>query len=260
MENVIDIEFFRMILAYLLIVIILIMVRLRGLNREKEIIISTIRMSLQLFLTGNILVHVFKNPSPIVTISIIFAMEIFAINNIYKRVKTNLSKDLKKIIALSMSVGTISSLLFFLLIIVNIKPWYNPRYFIPIAGMLIGNSMTGITLGVSKLVSSMNERSNLIESALMIGATPKMACKEIVDESVDFAILPTINSMIGMGIVFLPGMMSGQILSGISPITAIEYQIAIMLCIFFSVSLTVLLFVNLGYKTFFNNQSQLILE
>ncbi len=260
MENVIDIEFFRMILAYLLIVIILIMVRLRGLNREKEIIISTIRMSLQLFLTGNILVHVFKNPSPIVTISIIFAMEIFAINNIYKRVKTNLSKDLKKIIALSMSVGTISSLLFFLLIIVNIKPWYNPRYFIPIAGMLIGNSMTGITLGVSKLVSSMNERSNLIESALMIGATPKMACKEIVDESVDFAILPTINSMIGMGIVFLPGMMSGQILSGISPITAIEYQIAIMLGIFFSVSLTVLLFVNLGYKTFFNNQSQLILE
>lgn len=260
MENVIDIEFFRMILAYLLIVIILIMVRLRGLNREKEIIISTIRMSLQLFLTGNILVHVFKNPSPIITISIIFAMEIFAINNIYKRVKTNLSKDLKKIIALSMSVGTISSLLFFLLIIVNIKPWYNPRYFIPIAGMLIGNSMTGITLGVSKLVSSMNERSNLIESALMIGATPKMACKEIVDESVDFAILPTINSMIGMGIVFLPGMMSGQILSGISPITAIEYQIAIMLGIFFSVSLTVLLFVNLGYKTFFNNQSQLILE
>lgn len=260
MENVIDIEFFRMILAYLLIVVILIMVRLRGLNREKEIIISTIRMSLQLFLTGNILVHVFKNPSPIITILIIFVMEIFAINNIYKRVRMNLSKQLKKIIAISMSVGTISSLLFFLLIIVNIKPWYNPRYFIPIAGMLIGNSMTGITLGVSKLVSSMNERSNLIESALMIGATPKMACKEIVDESVDFAILPTINSMIGMGIVFLPGMMSGQILSGISPITAIEYQIAIMLGIFFSVALTVIIFVNFGYKTFFNSQSQLILE
>ena len=91
----------------------------------------------------------------------------------------------------------------------------------------------------------------------MLGATPKMAAKQIVDNAFDSAILPTINSMVGMGIVFLPGMMTGQILSGTSPVTAINYQIAIMLGVLGSVSLTVILFVQLGYKTFFNDQDQL---
>jgi putative ABC transport system permease protein len=79
-----------------------------------------------------------------------------------------------------------------------------------------------------------------------------------VDGAFDSAILPTINSMVGMGIVFLPGMMTGQILSGTSPVTAIEYQIAIMLGILGSVALTVILFVQMGYKTFFNERDQLI--
>jgi len=103
----------------------------------------------------------------------------------------------------------------------------------------------------------MTNQKNLIETALMLGATSKMATKEIVNSAFDSAILPTINSMVGMGIVFLPGMMTGQILSGTSPVTAIEYQIAVMLGIVGSVALTVMLFVQLGYKTFFNEQHQL---
>ncbi|NLV47233.1 MAG: ABC transporter permease, partial [Clostridiaceae bacterium] len=83
---------------------------------------------------------------------------------------------------------------------------------------------------------------------------------QILDNAFDAAILPTINSMVGMGIVFLPGMMTGQILSGISPVTAIEYQIAIMLGILGSVALTVILFIQIGYKTFFNEQDQLVIE
>src|SRR6056297_2334437 len=100
----------------------------------------------------------------------------------------------------------------------------------------------------------------MVESSLMLGATPKMASKSIVDNAFDSAILPTVNSMVGMGIVFLPGMMTGQILSGTSPVTAIQYQIAIMMGILGSVSLTVILFVQLGYKTFFNEHDQLIIE
>jgi putative ABC transport system permease protein len=103
----------------------------------------------------------------------------------------------------------------------------------------------------------MEKQKDLVEGALMLGATPKMASKQIVDDAFDSAILPTINSMVGMGIVFLPGMMTGQILSGTSPVTAIEYQIAIMLGILGSVALTVVLFVQLGYKTFFSEDSQL---
>ncbi|MBS3995630.1 MAG: iron export ABC transporter permease subunit FetB [Alkaliphilus sp.] len=258
MEGVIDLNLWQMAAAYVFIIILLVIVKLRGISREREILISTIRMTLQLILTGYILVYLFDNMHLVYTIIVIALMEVFAIYNICERSKVKLSKSLKKIIALSMIFGTLSSLLYFLFAVVNISPWYDPRYFIPLAGMLIGNSMTGISLGVNKLVDNMILQKHLVESALMLGATPKQASKQLVDGAFDSAILPTINSMVGMGIVFLPGMMTGQILSGISPITAIEYQIAIMLGILGSVALTVILFVNLGYKTFFNEESQLI--
>ncbi|MCC5910620.1 MAG: iron export ABC transporter permease subunit FetB [Clostridiaceae bacterium] len=259
MDGVIELQFWQMVAAYIFVVILLLIVRARGISREKEILIASIRMTVQLVLVGYILVYLFNNINPLNTIIVIVVMEVFAIHNIYKRTKTKLSKALKKIIAISMLFGTLSSLIYFLLIVINISPWYDPRYFIPIAGMLIGNSMTGISLGVTRLVDGMYSERHLIESALMLGATPKMAAKQIVDNAFDAAILPSINSMVGMGIVFLPGMMTGQILSGISPVTAIEYQIAIMLGILGSVALTVILFVQLGYKTFFNEESQLII-
>lgn len=257
MDKIINLQIWQMAAAYVFIVVLLFIVRLRGIPREKEILISSVRMTLQLILTGYILVYLFQNSHPVLTVFVIGIMEIFAIRNIYKRVKVSLSQQLKKIIAFSMVSGTISSLLYFILVVVNLSPWYDPRYFIPIAGMLIGNSMTGISLGVTRLVEGMTSHKHFIESALMLGATPKMASKEIVDNAFDSAILPTVNSMVGMGIVFLPGMMTGQILSGTSPVTAIEYQIAIMLGILGSVALTVILFVQLGYKTFFNEQQQL---
>lgn len=260
MKNVIDLQLWQMIAAYAFVLILMIIVKLKGIPREKEILISSVRMTLQLILTGYILVYLFNSPSPFYTILILIAMEAFSVYNIIKRTKTKLSPKLKQIIAFSMVTGTVSCLLYFLFIVVRISPWYDPRYFIPIAGMLIGNSMTGISLGVSRLVDGMQTQKNLVEGALMLGATPKMAAKQIVNNVFDSAILPTINSMVGMGIVFLPGMMTGQILSGTSPVTAIEYQIAIMLGILGSVALTVILFVQLGYKTFFNEQSQLIVD
>lgn len=258
MNNVIDLQIWQLLAAYVFVLLLMILVKIKGINREREILISSVRMSIQLILTGYILIYLFNTSSPFLTILILVCMELFSIYNIIKRFKNKLSKKLKQIIAFSMIIGTVSCLFYFLFIVVQISPWYNARYFIPIAGMLIGNSMTGISLGVSHLVDGMRTQKDLIEGALMLGATPKMAAKQIVDHAFDSAILPTINSMVGMGIVFLPGMMTGQILSGTSPITAIEYQIAIMLGILGSVSLTVILFVQLGYKSFFNEQSQLI--
>lgn len=257
MKGVIDLQMWQMAAAYIFVIILLFIVRIKGIPREKEILVSTVRMTLQLILTGYILVYLFDNSHPLFTLLVIGIMEVFAVYNIFKRAKANLSQKLKKIIAFSMVCGTVSSLFYFLLAVINISPWYDPRYFIPIAGMLIGNSMTGISLGVSRLADGMQTQKHLIEAALMLGATPKAASRQIVNNAFDSAILPTINSMVGMGIVFLPGMMTGQILSGVSPVTAIEYQIAIMLGIIGSVALTVILFVQLGYKTFFNDQFQL---
>ncbi len=260
MNGIIKLQIWQLIAAYIFVLILILIVKLKGIPREKEILLSSVRMTLQLILTGYILVYVFDTPSPWYTLLILAAMECFAINTIIKRSKSKLSFKLKQIIALAMVVGTVSCLLYFLFIVIQISPWYNPRYFIPIAGMLIGNSMTGVSLAVMRLTDGMNTNRALVEGALILGAKPKVAARKIVNDTFDSAILPTINSMIGMGIVFLPGMMSGQILSGISPVTAIAYQIAIMLGILGSVSLTVVLFVQLGYKTFFNDQSQLIID
>lgn len=260
MDKVIDLQIWQMAAAYIFVLVLLVIVRAKGIKRESEIVLSSVRMTIQLIFTGYVLVYLFDNPNPIFSVLVYAAMETFAVFNIYKRTKQKLSSGLKRIIALSMFLGTTVSLLFFILVVVNVSPWYDPRYFIPIAGMLIGNSMTGISLGVSRLTDGMVTNKSLVEGALMLGATPKLAAKQIVDNAFDSAILPTINSMLGMGIVFLPGMMTGQILSGTSPLTAIDYQIAIMLGILGSVALTVITFVQLGYKTFFNKDSQLIIE
>lgn len=259
MNKIINLQIWQVASAFIFIVILMLIVKIKGISREKEIVISSLRMTLQLVFTGYLLTYLFENKNPFYTVLVLAIMETFAVKNVFKRVKVPLSSKLRKIITFSMICGTTSSLLYFILVVVRLSPWYEPRYIIPIGGMIIGNSMTGISLGVSKLVDGFSSKKHLVESSLMLGATPKMASKEIVDNAFDSAILPTINSMVGMGIVFLPGMMTGQILSGTSPLTAIQYQIAIMLGIAGSVSLTVILFVQEGYKTFFNEEKQLVI-
>ncbi|MDD3612287.1 MAG: iron export ABC transporter permease subunit FetB [Caldicoprobacterales bacterium] len=260
MNGAVNLNIWQLVAAYVFVIILILIVRMRGIAREKQILLSTVRMTVQLVLVGYLLVYLFDNINPFFTIGVVIIMEVFAVYNIFKRAKYRLSKRLKRAVAISMTIGTLSCLFYFLLVVLRVNPWYNPRYFIPIAGMIIGNSMTGVSVGVNQLVDGMQTKKHLVESALMLGASPKIAAKDIVNSAFDSAILPTINSMLGMGIVFLPGMMTGQILSGTSPLTAIEYQIAIMLSILGSVALTVVIFVQLGYKSFFNSEDQLVIE
>lgn len=252
-----DLTLWQLVSAYIFILILLIIVKVKGIQREKEILISSVRMTIQLMIVGYILAYVFGNANPVFTLVILALMLIFAIYNIYQRAKIPLNKELKKKIALSMTVGVIATLIYFILVTLNVKPWYNPRYVIPIAGMIIGNTMTGVSLGVNTLLEGMHTKKQMVESALMLGAKPNEASRPIINQAFDSAMLPTINSMVGMGIVFLPGMMTGQIIGGASPIQAIRYQIAVMLGIVGGASLTVLLFVQIGFKAFFNSRCQL---
>lgn len=257
MSEVIELGWWRLAAAYVFIIVLIAIVKAKGIPREREILIATFRMSIQLVIVGFILEYVFANKSPFYTVFIIMIMLGFAIYTIQNRLKYTLNKAMRRLIAMSMTVGVLSSLIYFLLIVIGISPWYEPTYVIPIGGMIVGNSMTGITLGINTLMGEMQSRKQLVEAALMLGATPKEASKDIVNRAFDAAMMPTINSMVGMGIVFLPGMMTGQILGGASPLTSIEYQIAIMLGIVGSVSLSVILFVQFAYKTFFNERNQL---
>ncbi|KXS49521.1 putative ABC transport system permease protein [Halanaerobium congolense] len=257
MSGTIDIQIMQLVFAYIFVLVLLFIVKQKEIGHKGEILLASVRMTIQLIAVGFILEYVFSNQSPIYSILILLIMETFAIYNIFGRVEGRISKKLKLIIAGSMFLGTSISILFFVIAVVGLDPWFRADYFIPLSGMLIGNSMTGISLGVNYLINGIRDNKNLVENYLMLGAEPETAVKEISNRAFYNAVLPTINSMMGMGIVFLPGMMTGQIIAGASPIIAIKYQIAIMMGILGSVTLTVFFMVNKGAKTFFNSRKQL---
>ena len=256
--NIIEISFLQVTFGYIFILIVLWMLKMRGISKEKLLIIASVRMTVQLVLVGFLLTYIIENPNPLVTLVIVLIMLSFAIYTILNKFKGRLSKPLKKVILFSMVLGTLPVLVYFLWVVIRIEPYYNPQYFIPITGMIIGNSMTGISLSVQSLITRFEKSRNEIETSLILGATPKEASAEIINDAFDSAIMPTLNSMLGMGIIFLPGMMTGQILSGVIPTLAILYQIAVMLGILGGVSITTYLFLQFGYKTYFNAQAQLI--
>jgi putative ABC transport system permease protein len=251
------IETWRLLASYLFLAMLLVMSYLLRLGREKDFIVATVRMTIQLVLAGYFLDLIFGQSNLLVTLAILLFMQSFAIYTIINRLKNKISHRLKKIVIAAIFFGTSIPLAYFMLVVIAAEPWYEPRYFIPIAGMTVGNSMTGITLGVERLNQAFTSGRARIEEALMLGATPQTAVSDFLSETFSAAIIPTINSMLGMGLVFIPGMMTGQILAGSSAIEAIKYQIVIMMGIAGSVSLAVYLVIQLGYRTFFNDRAQL---
>jgi putative ABC transport system permease protein len=260
MSGALDISLLRLAAGYVFVAIVLAIAARWKVGRTLEIVLAAVRMTVQLVAVGYLLEFVFKRPSPWITLGLFLVMEAFAMRNVFARVKVPTPRRLRIVIVGSLAFGTIVVVLFFLFVIVAVEPWYDPRYFIPIAGMLVGNSMTGIALGYDRLASGIRANAQRIETALMLGATPAAAARRYAHEAFSAAIMPTINSMVGMGIVFLPGMMTGQILSGSPPVLAIRYQIAIMLGILGSVTITVFLMTVIGYRTFFTPEDTLVEE
>ena len=258
-NDVMDFTMWQVVNAYVFILVVLFIVRIKKIQREKLIIISTLRMTLQLIIVGYILVYVLDYPNPFITVTIVFLMLSFAIINVYERTKATIAFPLKKLIALAMVLGIAINLIYFMFIVLQLDPWYEPQYFVPIGGMIIGKTMTGVTLGVNNLLSGMKDHKEKIEGLLMLGASPKIAVKSIINNAFDEAMLPTINAMVGMGIIFLPGMMTGQIIAGQSPLLAVKYQVSVMLGVAGTVSITVLIFLHLAYKVFFNKREQFLL-
>ena len=144
--------------------------------------------------------------------------------------------------------------------VVGLHPWYDPRYFIPLGGMIMGNSMTSVALGAERLHSGLLGSSAEVEGALMLGATPADAARPFVKHAFGAAVLPTVNSMMGMGIVFLPGMMTGQILAGAEPVEAVKYQILIMGLIMGATTAGTALAVQVACRHLFDTRERLRLD
>ena len=112
--------------------------------------------------------------------------------------------------------------------IIGVDPWYEPQYLLPLLGMILGNSLTGISLCLDKLLEDLDLRAEAIEADLALGASRWEASREPVTSAIRRGMIPIINSMMVVGIVSLPGMMTGQILAGANPIEAVKYQVVVM--------------------------------
>jgi putative ABC transport system permease protein len=260
MDSTVDLSLWQLVAASVYVLVTLILVRWLGIPREREIISATLRMTIQLFIAGYLLTFVFDHPNFFTVLAILIVMLTFAVINSIRRINEHVPVPLRKVMAVSLVTGSVSSLGFFLLVIVQHGAWQDPRYVIPIAGMIVGNSMTGVALGASRLIQGMEDRRTMIEAALMLGATPRTSTRRVVQQAFDAAILPTVNTMVGIGIVSLPGMMTGQILAGQDPQVAIRYQIAIMVGIMAAVAVSVVILVEWGYRSFFTPAAQLMDE
>ncbi|HHU36994.1 MAG TPA: ABC transporter permease [Treponema sp.] len=255
MNSIISMNVGRFSLIYLLLIVVLIIMKKARINQSKLLVVASIRMSVQLVLAGFVLTWIFENPHPLLTVGYIVSMVIFAIHRVLSKCKL-LNKRFKIIVALSLAGTGISLVVYFVAVVVGINI-FNPQYTIPISGMIIANSMTGVGLGLQSFTNSIKTNRARIEALINIGANPKEILLPFVNSALETALLPTMNSMIGMGIISLPGMMTGQILSGTLPKTAILYQIAIMIAICTSVCITVFASLYLGYRTLYNKRCQI---
>ncbi len=240
--------------AYVFVVILLIIFKIRGIGHKKQLVLASIRMSLQLVIAGYLLSIAFEHSSIWLTLAIFLGMVMFACFSAIKRAKKEIRPLIKKAVFVSLVFGTTVVMIYFLALVIGVSPWYDTRYFVSISGMVVGNSMTGMLLALNTLQDGFAKNRGEIEQALMLGATKKQALKKSFDEAFTSAVLPTITSMFGMGIVFLPGMMTGQILAGVSPLLAIEYQIGIMLTILGSVAICVIIFLSLASTALLKNE------
>lgn len=255
MTGAVEIELWQFMITYLLLVVVGIIMKKCKVNQIKLLVVASIRMSLQLIIAGIILTYIFKNPNPIFTLMYLLLMIGFAIYRVISK-NRELNKYFKIVIGISISLSGILIIVFFICAVVG-ESLFNPQYVIPIGGMIMGNTMTGVSLGVKTFRESLKNERIKINALLNVGATPQKILLPFVRQALETSLLPTMNSMLGMGIVSLPGMMTGQILSGTLPKTAIVYQITIMIAICSVVCLSSFGALYFGSRTLVNTKSQI---
>lgn len=198
----------------------------------KRIVISAVRMVVQLTAIGLVLKALFVIASPWLTLLVIVVMIGFAGYEAYARQDRHFGGPWSwGLGVLSMAVATLLVTALALGTAVRPDPWYHPQYAIPLLGMVLGNTLTGVSLGLERLISSASQKRSAIEAQLLTGASIQTSLHGSVREAMRAGMIPTINAMAATGLVALPGMMTGQILAGADPVDAVKYQLLIMFLI-----------------------------
>jgi putative ABC transport system permease protein len=246
-----DIKLPQMGLLYGLCLLPGILLWLIGLRLSRDIAISILRMSFQLALVGIYLKMLFNLNHPWLNGLWILIMLSVADLSILKRAGLK-----ARYFALATFTAIASSVLFSTayLVILVIKPthFYDARYIVPLAGMILGNCLQGNVIALERFYSALRKNENEYATFLMLGATRWEAVRPYFRDAVKASINPTIAGMATMGLVSLPGMMTGQILGGSEPWLAVKYQIAIMICIFTSTTIASIINLKLSLNIAFN--------
>ncbi len=202
------------------------------LGLEKSLLINTVRMLVQLSLIGFVLKFIFAQTSPLWTIGWAVLMILVAGREVMARLTTRMQGWW------GYGIGTttmffVSSFTTLLAVgvIIGPDPWYAPRYILPILGMVLGNTLSGISLGLETLITTLKRERSSVEARIALGHKRFLAIDEPLRQALKTGMMPIINAMAASGIVSLPGMMTGQIMAGADPVEATKYQILIMFLI-----------------------------
>lgn len=257
--EIIDIGFMELGFGVFFILIAGIASFIHALKLEKDLFIGTVRTFAQLFLLGYILKIIFDIDNVLVVLVVFLFMIFFAAWTIYGRInEKQISYFLPTFLSMAISFFFVTFMV--TAVIVGVKPWWKAQYFIPIGGMVIGNSMNAIAISLERLLGDLRSKRKEIEMKLCHGADYKEASEEVVRSAMKAGMIPSINSMMAVGMVFIPGMMTGQILAGANPVAAIKYQIVVMVMIVGATTMGTLSVVLIVRKLCFSKGQQLLLN
>ena len=244
-----------LLMATVLIAMAVIVSYQQKMRLELEILHSALRAVVQLVVVGYVLHFIFGADHPLFTGGVLLVMLISAAVNGGKR-----GEGIKRalwIAGISIGIGAIITLV--VLLSANVLS-FTPYQMIPVGGMVMSGAMVAVGLCFRQITTSFKSRQQEIQIKLALGATPMQACKAILRAALIFSLQPTIDSAKTLGIVSLPGMMTGLILAGMSPMEAIKYQIIVIFMSFSTISIAIAIAGYLSCRQFFNTKEQLILS
>ncbi|MES9834236.1 MAG: iron export ABC transporter permease subunit FetB [Candidatus Thiodiazotropha sp. L084R] len=244
------------------LVLLLALISLRlSLGIEGKLLIAALRTIIQLSLIGLVLKFLFVQSHPALIASLAMFMLMVAGYEVMARQQRRFNGVWGiGVGTLSMFISSFSVTILALIIIIQAEPWYSVQYLIPLLGMLLGNTMSGVAIALDNLTQNAWQRRQEIEARLILGHTWDEAIRDIRRTALRSGLIPIINAMAAAGIVSLPGMMTGQILAGAPPMEASKYQILIMLLIAAGTGFGATVAVWIGSKRLFDERDRLRLE
>jgi putative ABC transport system permease protein len=227
--SVVHLDTTDLVLAALLVLVNAGMSLILRLGLHRQMVWAATRMVVQLLLVGLVLRAVFSAESAMATLAIIAVMTVAAAREVAVRPPQRLKAwGNHRIGALVVTVSSVTTVMLALSTAIRPEPWYDPRYAIPLMGIVLGTVLNAASLGLDSFFAEVLSRRPAIEAQLALGATSQEALASLIRSSIRRGMIPIINQMSAAGVITLPGIMTGQLLAGMDPVEAAKYQILLL--------------------------------